>query len=109
MIIDDEWQDCPTAKKPLKTYFDFSNFTIVQADDEVVKLSGSVLPLITLRQPLSITATTEYFDKGSWKSGMANFAHINICEELKRTDRSWSSMYAPFKKCPPTKGVSYLY
>lgn len=77
-----------------------------RADDAVVKLSGTIVPLVTLRQPLSINLKTEYFNKGIWNPGMLNFAHFDICEEIKRNDRSWSSLYDPFKKCPPTTNVS---
>lgn len=80
---------------------------IFRADDDVVKLSGKVVPLISLRQPLSISIKTEYFTKGSWQPGVLNFAHYDICEEIKRKDRSWSSMYEPFTKCPPNKNVGY--
>lgn len=85
------------------------SFDYNRASDDVVKLSGAVVPLLTFRQPLSISIKTEYFNKGSWNPGMLNFAHFDICEELKRDDRSWSSMYAPFKKCPPIKNVGFFF
>lgn len=67
------------------------------------------MPLVTFRQPLAISLKTEYFSKGSWKQGTLNFAHFDICEEVKRKDRPWSNMYDPFQKCPPTKDVGYFF
>lgn len=80
---------------------------IYRADDDVVKLSGKIVPLISLRVPLSIKIHTEYFNLGIWKPGVLNYAHYDICEEMKKKDRPWSSLYVPFKECPPNKNVGY--